>query len=57
MIQVPCATPWHTILYYIDKGLNDKKGGLMVLYIFFIVMAVSGLLLPHFLGDPEHKAE
>ena len=29
----------------------------MVLYIFFIVMAVSGLLLPHFLGDPERKAE
>ena len=29
----------------------------MILYIFFIVMAVSGLLLPHFLGDPEHKAE
>lgn len=29
----------------------------MVTYIFFIVMAVSGLLLPHFLGDPEHEAE
>lgn len=48
---------WHTIFYYIDKGLNDKKGGIMVTYIFFIVMAISGLLLPHFLGDPEHKAE
>lgn len=57
MILEFCVPLWHTILYYIDKGLNDKKGGLMILYIFFIVMAVSGLLLPHFLGDPEHKAE
>ena len=37
--------------------MNDKKGGIMVTYIFFIVMAISGLLLPHFLSDPEHEAE
>lgn len=26
-------------------------------FVFFIVMAISGLLLPHFLGDTEYEAE
>lgn len=29
----------------------------MGICIFFIAMAISGLLLPHFLAEPEHKAE
>ncbi len=29
----------------------------MGICIFFIVMAVSGLLLPHFLAEPEHGVE
>lgn len=26
-------------------------------FVFFVIMAISGLLLPHFLGDTEYKAE
>ncbi len=29
----------------------------MVVFGFFIVVAVSGLLLPHFLTEPDHKLE
>ncbi|KIO44609.1 hypothetical protein BA92_10550 [Sanguibacteroides justesenii] len=46
------------ILFLIEKTKRLKlKIESMVVFGFFIVVAVSGLLLPHFLTEPDHKLE